>query len=73
MNSITASINGMGNIVANSKNFKTGSTGYYGSGKLTGKDGKRYQANVQLVEIGSKNRETTKEPDIEVVEDVIPV
>lgn len=36
-----------------SKVFKTGSRGYYANGKLE-LDGKRYQAQIQLVEIGSK-------------------
>ena len=37
------------------KNFKTGSRGYYANGK-TEIDGKRYQVQIQLVEIGSKNK-----------------
>jgi len=36
------------------KEFKTGSRGFYANGK-TEIDGKRYQVQVQLVEIGSKN------------------
>jgi hypothetical protein len=35
------------------KDFKTGSKGYYANGKIE-IDGKRYQAQIQLVEIGSK-------------------
>jgi len=35
------------------KNFKTGSKGYYTNGK-GGYEGKRYQIQVQVVEIGSK-------------------
>ena len=35
------------------KDFKTGSKGFFASGKVD-IDGKRYQAQVQLVEIGSK-------------------
>ena len=35
------------------KEFKTGSKGFYANGKLE-IDGKRYQAQIQLVEIGSK-------------------
>jgi hypothetical protein len=35
------------------KKFKTGSRGYYANGKLEF-DGKRYQVQVQMVEIGSK-------------------
>lgn len=41
-------------LVAAPKNFKTGSRGYHGQGKIE-IDGKRYQTQVQLVEIGSKN------------------
>ncbi len=36
------------------KDFKTGSRGYFTSGKVE-VEGKRYQVQVQLVEIGSKN------------------
>ncbi len=36
------------------KDFKTGSKGYFTSGKVE-VEGKRYQVQVQLVEIGSKN------------------
>jgi hypothetical protein len=35
------------------KDFKTGSKGYFTNGKVD-IDGKRYQAQIQLVEIGSK-------------------
>ena len=35
------------------KEFKTGSRGFYANGKLE-IEGKRYQAQIQLVEIGSK-------------------
>ena len=41
-----------------SKDFKTGSKGFYGSTKAE-IDGKRYQ--VQVVEIGSKPKEAAKE------------
>jgi len=34
------------------KNFKTGSRGFYGNGKLS-VNGKRYQVSCLLVEIGS--------------------
>jgi len=37
------------------KEFRTGSRGYYANGKLA-YNGKRYQVNLMLVEIGSKNR-----------------
>jgi len=39
------------------KEFKTGSKGYYANGKLE-IDGKRYQIQIQMVEIGSKNQAT---------------
>lgn len=41
-------------IALESKNFKTGSKGYYGNGKIA-LNGKRFQGNFMLVEIGSKN------------------
>jgi hypothetical protein len=40
-------------LSANAKEFKTGSRGFYGQGKIE-IDGKRYQVQIQLVEIGSK-------------------
>ncbi len=43
----------VGMLAANEKNFKTGSRGFYGQGKFE-IDGKRYQGQIQLVEIGSK-------------------
>jgi hypothetical protein len=39
------------------KEFKTGSRGFYANGK-TEIDGKRYQVQVQLVEVGSKPKAT---------------
>ncbi len=36
------------------KEFKTGSRGHWGMGKIVGADGKRYQMTVTIVEIGSK-------------------
>lgn len=44
-------------LTANSKVFKTGSRGYYANGKVE-HDGKRYQVQIQLVEIGSKPKES---------------
>ncbi len=35
------------------KEFKTGSRGFFGNGKVE-VDGKRYQVQIQMVEIGSK-------------------
>lgn len=43
----------VGTILVNPKVFSTGSRGFYGNGKVV-IDNKRYQVNVQLVEIGSK-------------------
>jgi hypothetical protein len=40
-------------LTATPKEFKTGSRGFYGQGKIE-IDGKRYQVQIQLVEIGSK-------------------
>ncbi len=43
----------LGVMVASEKQFKTGSRGFYANGKVE-IDGKRYQTQIQLVEIGSK-------------------
>ncbi len=43
----------LGLISVAPKQFKTGSRGYFGNTKLD-MDGKRYQVQIQLVEIGSK-------------------
>lgn len=40
------------------KEFKTGSRGYYGNQKVE-MDGKRYQVQIQMVEIGSKKAENS--------------
>ena len=37
------------------KEFKTGSKGFYANGKLE-IEGKRYQVQIQMVEIGSKGQ-----------------
>jgi hypothetical protein len=42
------------------KDFKTGSKGFYANGKVE-IDGKRYQVQIQLVEIGSKKKAETEE------------
>ncbi len=44
----------IGNITALPKDFKTGSKGFYAQGKME-VDGKRYQVQIQMVEIGSKS------------------
>jgi len=46
----------VGLLTAGPKDFKTGSKGYHGQGKIE-IEGKRYQAQIQLVEIGSKKKE----------------
>lgn len=43
----------LGILTVAAKDFKTGSKGFFGNGKIE-IEGKRYQAQVQLVEIGSK-------------------
>jgi len=43
----------LGVLVLTPKTFATGSRGYHSQGKLE-IDGKRHQAQIQLVEIGSK-------------------
>jgi hypothetical protein len=47
-------------LTAEAKNFKTGSRGYHGQAKID-LDGKRYQTQVQMVEIGSKNTPAPQE------------
>ncbi len=44
------------NFILDKKDFKTGSRGFYGLGKMVA-GGKKYQVNVQVVEIGSKPKE----------------
>lgn len=46
----------VGQVMALEKTFRTGSRGYFGNDKVV-IDGKRYQVQVQLVEIGSKPKE----------------
>lgn len=48
--------NEVGTILLTAKDFKTGSTGFYGQGKIAiGDDAEKgYQAQVQMVRIGSK-------------------
>jgi hypothetical protein len=41
------------NFILDKKDFKTGSRGYYGTGKMVAA-GKKYQISIQVVEIGSK-------------------
>jgi len=48
-----------GILMATTKTFKTGSKGYFGMGKIQMGE-KRYQVQVQLVEIGSKPKVETE-------------
>jgi hypothetical protein len=50
----------VGSLLAAEKIFKTGSKGFFGMGKIVIGE-KRYQVQVQLVEIGSKPTSKTKE------------
>ena len=47
----------LGTLLAASRTFKTGSKGFYASGKVM-IDGKMYQCSTNVVEIGSKPKET---------------
>lgn len=49
----------LGQISVAQKQFKTGSRGYFGMAKLE-IDGKRYQVQIQMVEIGSKTQTEEK-------------
>jgi hypothetical protein len=49
----------VGMLTAAEKQFKTGSRGYFGMGKLQIGE-KRYQVQVQIVEIGSKPKPEEK-------------
>ncbi|HZQ10470.1 MAG TPA: hypothetical protein VFD70_28080 [Anaerolineae bacterium] len=44
----------IGVLTVEAKNFKTGSRGYHGQAKIDF-EGKRYQTQLQMVEIGSKS------------------
>jgi len=45
----------LGVVNAIPKQFKTGSTGFYGNGKLV-INGEKYQCQVQIVKVGSKSK-----------------
>jgi hypothetical protein len=49
----------VGTLTAPEKQFKTGSRGYFGMGKIQIGE-KRYQVQVQVVEIGSKPKPEEK-------------
>ncbi len=51
----------VGSLSAQPKEFKTGSRGYYANAKIE-IDGKRYQTQIQLVEIGSNPKPPVEEP-----------
>jgi hypothetical protein len=60
VNLATIQLNGeKQNFLLGKKDFKTGSRGYYGVGKMMVGD-KNYQINIQCVEIGSKPKEKQK-------------
>ncbi len=50
---------GTGTIIAETKQFKTGSRGFYGQGKIQSIDGRRFQVSINIVEIGSKSKQTS--------------
>jgi hypothetical protein len=59
-NMATIQLNGdKQNFIIDKKDFKTGSRGYYGTGKMVA-GGKKYQISIQVVEIGSKPKEEKK-------------
>jgi hypothetical protein len=53
----------VGMLLLSPKEFSTGSTGYFASGKVTLGDEaeKGYQAQVQMVKIGSKKKDESKQ------------
>lgn len=53
---VTVEVGGrVATIIAEAKQFKTGSHGFYGQGKIQDSDGRRFQVTVNIVEIGSKD------------------
>jgi hypothetical protein len=50
------------NFILDKKNFRTGSRGFYGQGKMV-VGGKKYQINIQCVEIGSKPKEKSEKKE----------
>jgi len=54
VNTATIQLNGSKqDFILDKKEFKTGSKGFYGMGKMVA-GGKNYQVQIQCVEIGSK-------------------
>ena len=65
VNMATIQLNGdKQNFIIDKKDFKTGSKGYYGQGKMVA-GGKKYQINIQVVEIGSKPKEKEEKKEKE--------
>ena len=61
LNIATIQLNGdKQNFILSKKDFKTGSKGYHGQGKMVA-GGKNYQINILCVEIGSKLKEKEKQ------------
>ncbi len=52
----------LGTLMASPKDFKTGSKGFYANTKIE-IEGKRYQTQIQLVEIGSKKTKEETESE----------
>ena len=50
------------NFILDKKSFRTGSRGFYGQGKMVA-GGKKYQINIQCVEIGSKPKEKSEKKE----------
>ena len=50
----------LADLAANEKVFKTGSRGFYGMNKIQIGE-KRYQVQIQLVEIGSKQKSSEED------------
>jgi hypothetical protein len=44
----------VGTILLQPKVYKTGSTGYFGQGKVIDNNGQKYQVQVMLVAVGTK-------------------
>ena len=60
VNMATIQLNGdKQNFILDKKDFKTGSKGFFATGKMVA-GGKKYQVQVQAVEIGSKLKEQEK-------------
>jgi hypothetical protein len=60
VNMATIQLNGSKqDFILDKKDFKTGSKGFYGMGKMVA-GGKKYQVQIQCVEIGSKPKEPEK-------------